>query len=291
MTMSKIMSVDFRPTELSPTQASLSLSARLSQHVEDAELRGQLRGPSCSYCNTIELAYPIRPQGWTTTHPHSHPVSRVLIPEPCWWDTQSPFLYYGVVELWQGNRRLDILVDVPVGLRHLNTEGAHWYWNGQPLKLRGVRGTDISERTLGRLRDRLVNLMLIPLENATPYFCDLADRKGMLILVEVCQGDDCNHIRLISRRTCCVGFVVNADVLPTATDTGDRLAQLKEHVSLPAVLGLMTRRVLADVPQAIQFLVCSGSMAPRMRGLGLPLLLLGSAKEEPPVGVLGTIEE
>jgi hypothetical protein len=34
--------------------------------------------------------------------------ARVVIPEPSIWEPECPFVYDGVVELWQGDERCDV---------------------------------------------------------------------------------------------------------------------------------------------------------------------------------------
>src|SRR3954464_14176781 len=67
------------------------------------EVRGRFVGPKCTGTTTIEVAYPLRVK-------ESRPGSCVLegiIPEPSFWDPETPFYYELVIELWDGLERID----------------------------------------------------------------------------------------------------------------------------------------------------------------------------------------
>src|SRR5262249_11539683 len=62
------------------------------------QVRGRLVGPRCRYSSTVEVAYPWRE--WSRQYEKEgepHLSSRIIIPEPSFWDPESPFLYQGVL--------------------------------------------------------------------------------------------------------------------------------------------------------------------------------------------------
>src|SRR5262245_17540929 len=106
MTQTRIREVTIRPTRLTPAEAELSVEMRFAFPKPTTELRGRLMGPSCRYSKTIEVAYPVRMTSRSESGP---PIlhARVVIPEPSWWDTESPFTYQGPIELWEDARRVE----------------------------------------------------------------------------------------------------------------------------------------------------------------------------------------
>src|SRR5687768_8525338 len=96
-----IRRVVVRDRSLSPSGAELWVTVEAESDAPGAEVRGRLMGPRCLYASTVEVAYPLRP---FPRHPEGLPplTRRVVIPEPSFWDAESPFLYEGPVELWEG---------------------------------------------------------------------------------------------------------------------------------------------------------------------------------------------
>ena len=102
--------------------------------VNPPSLAAGLSGLHCAVTTTIEVAHHIRN-------------NRVIIPEPAWWDLQSPFLYGGAVELWREGRKLESL-RVQIGLRHTTGKGSRIVHNGRPVELKSRRVESADETTL-----------------------------------------------------------------------------------------------------------------------------------------------
>ena len=56
---------------------------------------------------TVEVAYPLRPLPRAQEEAENTLTRQVIIPEPSFWDTESPFFYEVIVELWEGGERVD----------------------------------------------------------------------------------------------------------------------------------------------------------------------------------------
>src|SRR5947208_1827807 len=176
----RIRNVTIRPMRLTPTEAELAVEMKYTFPQPTTELRGRLMGPTCLYSTTIEVAYPIRMLPRETGGP---PVlrGRVVIPEPSWWDPQSPFLYVGVVELWEEGRKVED-VRVRCGLRHAEFGPTGLQWNGRPLELRAIRRGDCSADDLKRLREQGANLLIQQSGRPLADVLATADRLGMLVM-------------------------------------------------------------------------------------------------------------
>jgi beta-galactosidase/beta-glucuronidase len=101
---------------LSRTEADLRITVEPETLTPTTELRGKLVGPRCPGVSTIEVAYPLRPLAPTADSSENSLAARVVIPEPNLWSPQTPFLYEGVVELWQEGQRAD-MKRLSVGLK------------------------------------------------------------------------------------------------------------------------------------------------------------------------------
>src|SRR5947207_11661331 len=96
----RIDHVQIKPVRLTPTEAELAVEVTCSPRRPACELHGRLLGPTCAYSTTVEVAYPIRKPRVCEDDP-GRLIGRVVIPEPSWWDPDSPFLYVAAIELWE----------------------------------------------------------------------------------------------------------------------------------------------------------------------------------------------
>jgi hypothetical protein len=131
-------------------------------------------------------------------------------------DPQSPFLYGGPVELWEGDRRCDV-VQVRHGLRQLRCGPRGFSLNGQPLAVRAKELTSgCSNDEARRLRQSGYNLLLVPLTEPLMPVWDTADRIGFLVIGRV-NPDDLNafdRIARLRRHPSCAGWLADKLDLP-----------------------------------------------------------------------------
>jgi hypothetical protein len=102
----RIKDMSLSISRLTPAEAEINITV-FPEALSSATLaRGRVVGPRCAYAVTVEIAYPFREQARHSTDPPSI-VLRALIPEPCLWDPESPFVYRCHVELWQDGQPCD----------------------------------------------------------------------------------------------------------------------------------------------------------------------------------------
>ena len=94
---------------------------------------------------------------------HGEPIlhGRIVIPEPAWWDAESPFLYHGPIELWEHESRVES-AGLRLGLRHAEWNGEQLIWNGKPVGLKSQTLSEFDEPTLQSLRERGWNSVIVP---------------------------------------------------------------------------------------------------------------------------------
>src|SRR5690242_18252743 len=94
--------VEVRNHILNPAEAEIWITILPAN--SDMEVRGRLTGPRCQYATTVEVAHPLSPLPGHLARPGDL-TARAIIPEPSFWDPESPFLYEGTVEVWKGGNR------------------------------------------------------------------------------------------------------------------------------------------------------------------------------------------
>lgn len=197
------LDITIEPRTLDPVAAELLVRVRAAGLTETMQVRGRLTGPSCPYASTVEIAYPLKPLSRSA----DAVACRVLIPEPSLWDPQSPFLYRGPVELWDGER-LVTRVQVQCGLRQFH-HGPHGLrLNGKLLTLNGCAVNSLDETSAQRLREEGHNLLVVPLRADTLTVWEEAERWGFLVLGRVEDSPTTEELKtFVQRRASWLGWL------------------------------------------------------------------------------------
>jgi hypothetical protein len=104
----KLLQVIPQLRRLSAAEAEVWLLVETEHVAPTTEVRGRLVGPRCPGVSTIEVAYPLRPFPQHPAGVGVPPLSRrVVIPEPSLWETEQPYVYRAVVELWEEGQVCD----------------------------------------------------------------------------------------------------------------------------------------------------------------------------------------
>src|SRR5438132_307768 len=121
---------------LNPAEAEIWIIVLPLDQPDEAELRGRLVGPHCQYASTVEVAYPFRPLPGQRAKTKNL-AARVIIPEPSFWDPESPLLYHGSLEVWKAGSRC-WAAEFSHGLRVLQLGKSGLRCNARPLTVGGV---------------------------------------------------------------------------------------------------------------------------------------------------------
>ena len=162
---------------LDPVETELAIHILLEKLTPPTELKGRLTGPRCAYSSTIEIAYSVR-----EIQRSDHIELRVSIPEPSWWEPETPFLYVGSIELWQDG---EFCQGIPIvhGIRCLQLTSKGLRLNGRPFTLRGKHvELPLSEADVTALREKGINAVLTatPGPHVEPW--QAADRAGLFVI-------------------------------------------------------------------------------------------------------------
>lgn len=197
--------------QLIPSQSEVWIRVVPEIETPALELRGRLMGPRCPYANTVEVAYPL------AKAPPSHVpfgkmpglIRRVVIPEACLWEPESPFLYEGPIELWQEGQCRD-RVKLTHGLRYflLGQDGLRL--NSRPLMLKGRAVSALTEDEARTLRQQGYNLLIVPVQADTLPVWEQADRLGFCVLGRVMDKSDealC-YLSKLADHASCLGWII-----------------------------------------------------------------------------------
>lgn len=286
----RIREIQVLDGRLDPAEAEIWLSVLPERLTSTTQVRGRLMGPRCPYASTVEVAYPLREHSReyeSTGIPRL--LLRVIIPEPSWWDPQSPFLYQGPVELWQNGQRCDS-VQLSHGLRTLKVGPQGLRCNGRLLPLRGVAREQCSEEDARQLHQAGFNTLLVSATAGAAGLWDISDRFGFFILGRLTNEADFGRVKQLAPHDSCLGWVLSPELWR------DPLVALclPHPVSVrQELIGLeLDQRPSGPLPERIHFVACPEELLPELGAIDLPKIVLkrkaGDAGPAP--GILGWID-
>jgi|SRR5579875_874489 len=207
----RIRRIEVYDRSLDPISAEVWITVSAECQTATTEVRGRLMGPCCLYSNTVEVAYPLRPVpsplGAKAHHGAPGLTVRALIPEACLWEPQSPFLYRGLVELWQDGQCCDRIF-LSHGLRSVQRKEHGLLVNGRLLTLRGQRIALWSNEEATRWRQAGYNLLIAPVAAGSLAVWEQADRWGFFVLGQLGEDAEETHLMEILRsHASCLGWL------------------------------------------------------------------------------------
>jgi hypothetical protein len=175
--LNRIRDVVVMNHRLDPVDTELAIHVLLETLTPATEIRGRLTGPRCAYSSTIEIAYSVR-----AIQRSDHIELQVVIPEPSWWEPETPFLYVGSIELWQEGEFCQRIA-IGHGIRWLQLTSKGLRLNGRPFTLRGkIVDVPFSESDAIKLHEKGINAVLTttPGPHVEPW--QVADRAGLFVI-------------------------------------------------------------------------------------------------------------
>ncbi len=95
------------------------------------QLSGHLVGPQCDFAHTLPARIPFRAER------SSNSVAEAIVPDPCFWTPELPFLYRAELNLQQGERAASRHTQT-IGIRRFGNRGSAFYFDTKRFVLRGV---------------------------------------------------------------------------------------------------------------------------------------------------------
>ena len=180
------------------TAASCRVYARIARPAdcERAELRGTLSGPVCPYAQTLPAEFALVDRG-----PGLTLLAEAIVPEPCFWTPEMPFLYKAEVELHVDGKLL-ASTSRTFGIRPLAASGGKLIYAGRTWVLRGVMADEVPPTELTAWHEAETAICL---RNPSDAICDEASRVGVLVVAALEQSE-VHEIRRL-RRWPAVGMI------------------------------------------------------------------------------------
>ena len=168
----------------------------------------RLLGPRCRFASTVEVAYWFRPA------PESPGPLRAIVPEPSFWDPESPFLYDAIVRTAAGSE-----IRRTLGLRSVQLGAGGFRIERRPLRLNGVRRQRLDDAAA--LRQAGVNAIVCPVTPETLAVWSDADAWGFFVLGEL-SAESLPLVQELEAHASCLGWIVDPAIAPPAGFVGVR---------------------------------------------------------------------
>jgi hypothetical protein len=173
------------------TPAQARVYARLP-HDEDfcnarIEITGHLVGPSCDFAHTLPARIP-----FVQHCSDDRLLAEAIIPDPCFWTPELPFLYRAELKLRAGGGP-SIKINQTVGIRRLGIRGKSLFFEGKRFVLRGGhRDVEISSLTSELERHAPLareSWTAFVVRSPDDRLCDFASRRGILLVADETEFD------------------------------------------------------------------------------------------------------
>ena len=159
-------------------------------------LAGRVIGPMCEYSRTLSATIPFlarRP----TAETDASLLAEAIVPDPCFWSQELPFLYWAEVELRRGGEVLEA-ESRTFSIRPLGVRKARLLWESRPWVLRAAdcRAQPGQELAAWRAAD-----LAMLVDDASEELCREASRLGVILVAEIGEGRDdiADELRRLAR--------------------------------------------------------------------------------------------
>jgi hypothetical protein len=157
---------------------------------EGFSLSGTIRGPHCLYSTTLPATLRMRDAG-----PGATLLAKTLVPDPCYWTPDLPFLYDVRVELKRG-AEVVASAERLLGVRDFGLRGQFFYDQGKRRVIRAVRQEACDERELLAWHDAATAMFVV---SPAEELCHEASRSGVMLIATVESKSAVEEVRRLSR--------------------------------------------------------------------------------------------
>jgi hypothetical protein len=229
----------------------------------------------------VEVAYPMRT--WSLAdQPRElpHLSMSVVIPEPCLWEPETPFIYEGPVELWENGRRCDERV-LRHGLRSIKLGMRGMRLNGRPYSIRGITRQICSEADAAQIREDGFNTLLTPDLSGDASILSVADQKGLFVLPRI-SGPVSAYLPFdptLCGHPSVLGWILSEESL--RDEALMIAANFLASFDAQGRLGVELTEVPTDaLPEGMSFVVCDPELALSLGHIHLPKVILTGEKPD-----------
>lgn len=247
--------------DATPAEARVYVRIPQEERFDNAriEIAGNLVGPSCDFAHTLPARI-----AFVRRRSDDHLLAEAIIPDPCFWTPELPFLYRAVMELRAGSGR-SVKIDQTVGIRRLGVRGKSLFFEGKRFVLRGGhRELELSTLKSDPARDATVlreSWTTLIVRSPDNDLCDFASRRGILLVADQTQVDSGSYklvpeLRRLARWPS-VGIAVitgNANLPAETRDIAPNLLLAQQiAASEPMNLRPWARLAFAEVSDPAEF--------------------------------------
>jgi hypothetical protein len=151
----------------------------------ECRLVGRVMGPSCEYSRTLSAAVPFTMKRTSHGAGEAQPLlAEAIVPDPCFWSQELPFLYRAEIELRNGSHVLGA-AEQTFGIRPLGVRGQRLVWEGRPWVLRAADARELPPRALADWRAADLAMLV---ERPDEELCRDASRLGAVLVADLTAG-------------------------------------------------------------------------------------------------------
>ncbi len=157
---------------------------------EHCQWAGRVVGPTCAYSQTLSATIPLRRKSpaaaqRTAGDSTGAALAEAVVPDPCFWTTELPFLYRVEVELRRG-REVVASAERPLGIRRLGADRRRLLFESRGWVARGVDVREVPETPLAEWRAADLAMIVDAPDDA---LCEAASRLGVLLIAELPESE------------------------------------------------------------------------------------------------------
>jgi len=193
----------------------------------DCRLAGRVIGPTCPYAHTLSAAIPLSMKRLPANAKAPQPpalLAEAVVPDPCFWSTELPFLYRVEVELLSPTK-LPATTRRLLGIRPLGAIRRRLVFEAKPWVPRGVEcsgaeysgadrsGEDYSGAPETQLSEWRAADAVMVVERPSEELCGDASRLGVLLVAVIAgsPSDIATEVQRLSRWPAVVIAVLNSN--------------------------------------------------------------------------------
>ncbi len=147
-------------------------------HATQLTLEGHIAGPDCQFAKTLPAKISLLDRG-----PGGSVLLEAVIPDPCFWTPETPFLYRAKLDIrWaEHSEKIDRLM----GIRRLGNRDQSLFLDGRRWVARGVAKAQVTVSDLAAAR---AAESVLAVDHADDRLCAEASRLGVPLLVNLIEA-------------------------------------------------------------------------------------------------------
>ena len=145
-------------------------------------LEGRVLGPTCKYSRTLLATVPFMAKRSVGMPEEAAPlVVEAIVPDPCFWSQELPFLYLAEIELRCGGQLL-AAANQRFGIRPLGANKRRIVWESRPWVMRAADAREMPDQPLSQWRTADLAMLV---DNPSDELCREASRLGAVLVAEM----------------------------------------------------------------------------------------------------------